>query len=330
MISIYLTAILVVNVVFAQQYFNADTGLVAYYPFNGSAIDESINTNDGIINGPTLIADRFGNDSAAYYFDGIDDFIDIGLDSSLFINDDISIVSWIFPEDTLEGSIVIADGNNNIPYRMEYGRYDIMFDRYPPSGGGVSINNVITLNEWNFVAISVNQDSSTIIFVVDDSVVTLPYTEIYSGESPSAIWIGAQNRYGSITSPFKGIIDDIRIYHNCLTIIDIDSLYHAGGWPINNFVEDDKNQIEFFKLQNNYPNPFNPTTTIGYTLSERTDVLITIYDLLGKEITTLVSEIQDAGFKSVQWNATNVASGVYFYQITAGDFVQTRKMVLLK
>ncbi len=85
-----------------------------------------------------------------------------------------------------------------------------------------------------------------------------------------------------------------------------------------------------FSLQQNYPNPFNPFTTILYELPHRSDVQLIIYDMLGREITKLVSEAQDAGYKSIVWNATNVPSGMYFYQIRAGDFVQTRKMVVLK
>ncbi|MCK5330269.1 MAG: T9SS type A sorting domain-containing protein, partial [Candidatus Marinimicrobia bacterium] len=85
-----------------------------------------------------------------------------------------------------------------------------------------------------------------------------------------------------------------------------------------------------FALHQNYPNPFNPITTIQYDLPEQSHVTIAIYDLLGREVTTLFSETQEAGYKSIQWNATNVSSGMYFYQIRAGNFVQTRKMVLLK
>lgn len=86
----------------------------------------------------------------------------------------------------------------------------------------------------------------------------------------------------------------------------------------------------FSRLHKNYPNPFNPTTTIQYELPQRSDVQITIYDLLGRELTTLVSETQEAGHKYVQWDASEVSSGMYLYQIRAGEFVQTRKMVLLK
>ncbi|NHZ86265.1 MAG: T9SS type A sorting domain-containing protein [Planctomycetia bacterium] len=90
-----------------------------------------------------------------------------------------------------------------------------------------------------------------------------------------------------------------------------------------------------FALYRNYPNPFNPITTIQYELPQQSVVQITIYDLLGKKVTTLVSETQDAGFKSISWNATNdygkpVSAGVYLYKIQAGEFVQTKKMILLK
>jgi hypothetical protein len=92
---------------------------------------------------------------------------------------------------------------------------------------------------------------------------------------------------------------------------------------------------DVYALHQNYPNPFNPITTLRYDLPEQANVNIIIYDLLGREVRTLVNTTQDAGFKSVIWNATNdygkpVSAGVYLYQIRAGEFVQTRKMVLLK
>jgi hypothetical protein len=92
---------------------------------------------------------------------------------------------------------------------------------------------------------------------------------------------------------------------------------------------------EKFALHQNYPNPFNPITTLRYDLPENSYVNVTVYDILGRQVRTLVNQTQDAGFKSVLWDATNdygkpVSAGVYLYQIQAGEFVQTRKMVLLK
>ena len=90
-----------------------------------------------------------------------------------------------------------------------------------------------------------------------------------------------------------------------------------------------------FKLNNCYPNPFNPVTTLRYDIPENGLVNITIYDMLGRQVKTLVNQTQDAGYRSVIWNATNdygkpVSAGIYLYQIQAGEYIQTKKMVLLK
>jgi hypothetical protein len=92
---------------------------------------------------------------------------------------------------------------------------------------------------------------------------------------------------------------------------------------------------EVFALHQNYPNPFNPTTQIKYDLPEDALVAINIYDLMGRSIKSLVNSNQSAGYRSIQWNATNnlgepVSAGMYLYTIQAGEFTQTKKMVLLK
>ena len=90
-----------------------------------------------------------------------------------------------------------------------------------------------------------------------------------------------------------------------------------------------------FALKQNYPNPFNPVTRILYDIPEASNVTITIYNLLGNQVKTLVSGYQEPGFKTILWNATNergapVSAGMYLYSIKAGDFHQTKKMLLLK
>jgi len=90
-----------------------------------------------------------------------------------------------------------------------------------------------------------------------------------------------------------------------------------------------------YNLYNAYPNPFNPVTTLQYDLPEDAMVNITIYDMMGRIVSNLVSSQQNAGYKSIKWNATNnigqpVSAGLYLYSIEAGEFRQTKKMVLLK
>ena len=85
-----------------------------------------------------------------------------------------------------------------------------------------------------------------------------------------------------------------------------------------------------FALDQNYPNPFNPTTTINYQLPEKNFVSIKVYDILGNLVTTLVDQDMDAGYHNITWNASNIASGVYFYRIMSGNFVSTKKLILMK
>jgi CubicO group peptidase (beta-lactamase class C family) len=91
-----------------------------------------------------------------------------------------------------------------------------------------------------------------------------------------------------------------------------------------------RQKLQSFKLSQNYPNPFNPTTMISYQLPRISDVGMSIYNLLGQKIATLVNETQQAGFHHVEWDASGLANGVYYYRIEAGNFVQTRKMIYLK
>ena len=107
--------------------------------------------------------------------------------------------------------------------------------------------------------------------------------------------------------------------------------------PSNSVGIDNKSETlpQGFALEQNFPNPFNPVTTLRYDLPENGLVNITIYDMMGREVKTLINQIQDAGYRSVIWDATNdygkpVSAGIYLYQIQVGEYMQTKKMVLLK
>jgi hypothetical protein len=85
-----------------------------------------------------------------------------------------------------------------------------------------------------------------------------------------------------------------------------------------------------YLLQQNYPNPFNPSTTISFSIPTSEFVTLKVYDILGREVTTLVSENLNAGYHSLKFDAGNFSSGVYFYKLQAGKYSETKKMLLSK
>jgi hypothetical protein len=85
-----------------------------------------------------------------------------------------------------------------------------------------------------------------------------------------------------------------------------------------------------FSSEQNFPNPFNPTTKINYHIPQLSFVTLNVYDVLGSEIATLVNEEKSVGSYEIEFNATVLPSGIYFYRLQAGSFVETKKMVLMK
>jgi polyhydroxybutyrate depolymerase len=101
-------------------------------------------------------------------------------------------------------------------------------------------------------------------------------------------------------------------------------------FTVTGIAENETNQPIEYALKQNYPNPFNPSTKINFTISQKGYVTLKVYDILGNEIVTLASGEKPAGTYELTWDATNLPSGVYFYQLNAGPFVETKKMLLVK
>ena len=86
----------------------------------------------------------------------------------------------------------------------------------------------------------------------------------------------------------------------------------------------------YFNLDQNFPNPFNPTTTISYEIAKEGFVKLLVYNILGKEISNLVNEVQSPGKYEVKFDGRNLSSGIYFYQLNAGNYSATKKLMLMK
>ncbi|HAS81032.1 TPA: hypothetical protein DD445_01665 [Candidatus Nomurabacteria bacterium] len=168
-----------------------------------------------------------------------------------------------------------------------------------------------------------------------------PIQNISGWQTIKREWIGARgNTVSAIGLAFASYATDsgyvgielqannLRFVYNNGDTILVDPFQHI--WPS---ITDVPNEIQIpseFVLSQNYPNPFNPSTTINYQVPEKNLVTLKVYDILGREIETLVNEEKPIGNYEVNFNASNLPSGAYFYKLQAGSFVETKKMILLK
>jgi hypothetical protein len=109
--------------------------------------------------------------------------------------------------------------------------------------------------------------------------------------------------------------------------LDKVGIFSVGSLSTNNEIT---NRIDGYTLSQNYPNPFNPSTTLNFSIPVASNVQLNVYNLLGQKVATLIDGPRLAGQHQVRFDARNLASGVYFYQIQAGDFTMQRKMTLIK
>jgi len=217
---------------------NSDNGLVAYYPFNGNATDESVNNNNGVVHGATLTADRFGNPNRAYSFNGTDDYIEVPNDNSLQPNNQLSVCAWVKIKAFYTGSYGISVVLRKAGPWGEIGQYEIFYTEslfhfgvIYSNGTNVGIeipDTVVKLNDWYFLVLTFNGQSQN--GYVNGKLRAKSNVSLHLGSNNGNLFIGWNCGNTSFPYPVNGILDDIRIYNRALTESEIQQLYHEGGW----------------------------------------------------------------------------------------------------
>jgi len=211
--------------------------LVAYYPFNGNANDESGNGNDGIVTGAALTTDRFGNDSSAYDFDGIDDYIRVYDSPTLdFGNGDFSIGFWFKTE--ISRYIVHKGGTGGGSISWNVGiepsnNYDWVYFGGDWVNVGTNWTNgttVVTDDQWHF-GLGIKRGDSIEVYVDGVLEGTSDLGISTTADTDSAMLIAARNDLVG-SGFFNGEIDDIKIFNYALSENEISNLYHDGGWRL--------------------------------------------------------------------------------------------------
>jgi len=223
-------------------------GLVAYYPFNGNANDESGNGNNGTVHGATLTTDRFGNANSAYSFNGVNNDIDVA-NSPTTNTDNFSISCWINPSiiNQARGTIILMGVDDGIGGSSSLNGVNFcMGVHYAPDNSisacvsdiqWIPSNYLIpTINTWYFV-VFLRYNGVYKMYINDTCILN------QNGSNPR---IPTHLKIGSLTDTcfFDGKIDDIRIYNRALSQNEIDSLYHIGGWPLQQPIQYDVYDID--------------------------------------------------------------------------------------
>ncbi len=215
-------------------------------------------------------------------------------------NGNVVVAMWNLPQFSGEPGNSAINTYVNPPELNKY-YYDIWY-AFSDDGGvtwsepAIAVSVANETNYWvNVAGVEVNGDQATVHFMY------------YYDEIPGAAQL-AENSFGT---------DCTWKYDNVtFTVTSVDG---EDGGIVNNFM-----------LEQNYPNPFNPSTTISYSLSERSAVTLKVYDVLGNEVASLVNTTQETGKYDVNFDASSLSSGLYIYTLNAGNYTSSKKMMLLK
>jgi hypothetical protein len=304
--------------------------LAAYYPFNGNANDESGNGNNGFVYQAVLTSDRFGNPGKAYYFDGINDYIQVQNNFSLNFQNSITINFWMQPAEFFEREAYpISHGNWENRWKISITNKKIRWTIKTTSGiKDLDSESELVLDSlYNVTAIYDGNDFEVYLNGELDAFSTFTGNIL----TTNIDLIFAQVLPGSSSYNFKGILDDIRIYNYALSYPEVKSLY-----DINTDITENNQltSVDNFLYQN-YPNPFNNESVIKFSLTRRAYLSLTIYDMLGRQIKTIAQKEFEKGIYSFVWDSSDrfgkpVSSGIYFYELKSENFLITKKLILLK
>jgi hypothetical protein len=302
---------------------NIDSGLIAHYPFSANALDQSGNGFDGTVVGASLTQDRFGNDNAAYDFDGVTDHIRVDDAYALRLNQtDFTINAWVYERqrNASFGSMVLAkrgDGSQRGYHLAVLGQGTsgiVGTVHYVVSQGNdpdLHSETVIPLNEWHFI---------TIVYTVGDQTVKAYINGVLDSVVPGIptpnedfvdLYIGRDSKSSGLY--FNGLLDDIRIYNRALSEDEISSLYDlktsVGVEP------------ELPKIQV-YPNPFNTKSFVQLpgAFDKKT---VLLYGLDGRVVRNY--ETSEATLQLIRGDLT---SGIYLLEVcTSGQIWRTKLLV---
>lgn len=320
---------------------NLPENIIAYYSMDSIQSDSVLtdytaNANNGTLRNGTMLSEGLlGN---GLQFDGVDDHVQFPISTSFDIGGNAVTVSlWvklgILPAE-LPGSfgpLFDSDGDQYVLYE-DKGNKELRFKVSTTAGAerpGIPETDLIT-GQWINV-VGVYDGTKAMVYL--NGVLKDSHNLTGDIKSGQEAWLGRSAK--NSPSYFKGSMDNLQIFNRALSAEEIVEGYEKiKTAAIRDIVSVEDNETGLiplrFELLQNYPNPFNPTTTINYHIAEVGNVQLIIYDILGREVSTLINEVKEPGKYEVKFNGSNLSSGVYFYRLKTGSFIDTKKFVLVK
>ncbi len=304
--------------------------LVAYYPMDGSASDASGNGHNGSASGVVPANDRLGHPSGAYAFDGSAASIVVPDDSALNFQSAVTVNLWVKPAALYAGreQYIISHGSwqNRWKISVTPGTNALRWTVKNAALQTRDLDSASPLVLDSVMNVTARYDGTDMELYINGALNAFtPFSGLINTTS-YALTMGqdlpTDNLYG-----FNGVLDDVRLYDYGLGLAQIASLsdFTSGVRPVTA-----EEVPPAFGLYANFPNPFNPSTNIRFDVARRQRTTLRVYDVLGRDVTTLVDGIKDPGTYTVRFDASNLASGVYFYRLQSGDFAQSRRLVVVK
>ena len=300
---------------------------VLYYKFQDNM--NSATRNFGIPGMGSQMAQVLGNiigtggefDSCMVGIGGVNNYVNTGWATNIGLGN-WTISFWV--NNLADNNPTYIFGDPSINFRCFY-------------GGAAGNQNILLRGNFTDVLINNVMPGPTVIHIVYNGTSIKIYRNgilqstniraaiILSGAGPFEV--GGMENHNCLNS--GGLMDEFRFYNRALTQTEISSTWNM---QLNCLTGIEKNQSipEKFGLSQNYPNPFNPVTLIKYDIPKSTQVKLTVYNELGTEVAVVVNKTQPAGNYSIRFDGSNYSSGIYFYKIETPEFVQTKKMILVK
>jgi hypothetical protein len=324
---------------------NLEVGLVGYWPFCGNANDESGNGLNGVVNGATLTADRFGNSNSAYSFDGVNDFISTSYGGILGTNSR-SISFWYNSFTNNTDETVFTDyGGNNCGEGLACALFPSNKPGVDNSCSYIKSNSITSVNNWNFYTVTYNSSDSPFInncklYINGILQSTSQSSTLYDINTLNGVnMVFGSSRLFNPLQYFNGKIDDIGIWNRALTQQEITQLFNQNQCITNITVTDTliinvgqlsyTNPVTYANNITIYPNPANTQVNISFNnITDLTGGNINIINSLGQQVAT--TPITLSGTNTIMPLNTWGGTGLYFVQIlnAQGQILDIKKIIL--